>query len=109
MDAVELYAILEKSQGARGYHFNRDEQYTLAILDGLLANRERYGYMACPCRLVAGERSRDEDIICPCVYREDDLQEYGSCYCKLYVDRTRDPELVKRTEVPERRPPEMTD
>ena len=43
--------------------------------------------MCCPCRLAAGDREWDRDIICPCVYREPDVAEYGSCYCNLYVSR----------------------
>jgi ferredoxin-thioredoxin reductase catalytic subunit len=37
-------------------------------LGDLLVNKERYGYMCCPCRLAAGNREKDADIICPCQY-----------------------------------------
>ena len=52
----------------------------MELLDALLINKERYGYMACPCRLAAEDREKDRDIICPCVYREPDVAEFGSCY-----------------------------
>jgi rubrerythrin len=29
---------------------------------------------------------KDLDIICPCDYRDPDLDQYGACYCALYVD-----------------------
>ena len=48
-------------------------------------NEKRYGYWACPCRLASGKREKDLDIICPCDYRDDDLNEFGCCYCSLYV------------------------
>ena len=50
-----------------------------------MINQKRYGYPACPCRLASGNKEEDLDIICPCDYRDPDLDEYGACYCSLYV------------------------
>jgi ferredoxin-thioredoxin reductase catalytic subunit len=80
MTADQLYETLRKLQGPKGYFFNRDRQKVTELLDALLFNRERYGYMCCPCRLASGDRDWDRDIICPCVYREEDVREYGRCY-----------------------------
>jgi len=104
MDAKELYATLKKSQEAGGFFFNRDMDKTCALLEALLFNRERYGYMACPCRLAKEDRKADKDIICPCAYREADVREYGSCYCGLYVSRRVHQGLAAPQYVPERRP-----
>ena len=106
MDARELYAALKKSQEPGGYFFNRDMDKTLALLEALLFNKERYGYMACPCRLAKEDREADKDIICPCAYREADVQEYGSCYCGLYVAQEWNQRLLPHQYVPERRPAE---
>ncbi len=80
MTAEQLYEMLRKIQEPKGFIFNREHTKVLDLLDGLLINRERYGYMCCPCRLASGNRDWDRDIICPCVYREEDLREYGRCY-----------------------------
>lgn len=80
MTAAELYESLRKIQEPKGYFFNRDREKALDLLSALLFNRERYGYMCCPCRLASGDREWDRDIICPCAYREDDVREYGRCY-----------------------------
>jgi ferredoxin-thioredoxin reductase catalytic chain len=80
MTAVELYEALRKIQEPKGYYFNRDKEKVLDLLSALLLNRERYGYMCCPCRLASGDREWDRDIVCPCVYREEDVREYGRCY-----------------------------
>lgn len=80
MTAEELYEALRKIQEPKGCFFNRDREKALDLLRGLLLNRERYGYMCCPCRLAAGDREWDRDIVCPCVYREADVREYGRCY-----------------------------
>ena len=106
MDTAKLYAMLEKTQSAQGYHFNADRERTMELLEALLINKERYGYMACPCRLASGDREKDKDILCPCVYREPDVEEYGSCYCNLYVSKAWNEGTIPHAYVPERRPPE---
>ncbi|KLK88636.1 ferredoxin:glutaredoxin reductase [Methanoculleus sediminis] len=99
-----LMRDLEAEAEAGGYHTNPDREFTRDLVKGLLANRERYGYISCPCRLASGNRDDDLDIICPCDYRDPDLADYGACYCALYV--TADVEAGKRAPdpVPERRP-----
>jgi len=103
-DARKLFDILRNLQEPLGYFFNRDDKVTLELLEGLLTNKERYGYMVCPCRLASGEEDRDKDIICPCVYREPDVREFGSCYCSLYVSEDWNEGTIERPYVPERRP-----
>ncbi|PKN34312.1 MAG: ferredoxin:glutaredoxin reductase [Deltaproteobacteria bacterium HGW-Deltaproteobacteria-19] len=96
---------LKREAEAAGYHLNSDEAFVRDLVEGLLTNEERYGYWACPCRLASGVKEEDLDIICPCDYRDPDLNDFGACYCALYVsgevlDGTREPESI-----PDRRPP----
>lgn len=105
-EVQELYERLKKFQEAKGYYFNKDLDRTLDLIDGLLVNKDRYGYMSCPCRLASGDREWDRDIICPCVYREPDVKEYGSCYCNLYVSADWNEGKTPHAYVPERRPVE---
>jgi ferredoxin-thioredoxin reductase catalytic subunit len=79
---------------------------TMDLLQALLLNKDRYGYMACPCRLAANDKERDKDIICPCAYREPDVAEFGSCYCNLYVSQEWNASPDPHPYVPERRPPD---
>ena len=102
----DLYDTLKQTQESKGYFFNRDRERTFDLLRGLLTNKDRYGYMACPCRLASGERERDRDIICPCAYRAPDVEEFGGCYCRLYVSRDWNEGRIPHAEVPERRPPQ---
>jgi ferredoxin-thioredoxin reductase catalytic chain len=106
MNVKELYDLLKKAQEPKGYYFNKDTDKVWALLGGLLENKERYGYMGCPCRLLCGDRAWDRDIICPCVYRVEDVREYGSCYCSLYVSQEWNEGKIPRDYVPERRPVE---
>lgn len=105
-DVDNLYEQLRKIQEAKGYFFNVDKERVMELLEALLTNKDRYGYMACPCRLASGDRDADKDIICPCDYRAPDVEEYGSCYCNLYVSEKWNLEKIQHEFVPERRPPE---
>ena len=104
----DFYQKLKKLQEPKGFYFNKDTEMVTELLTSLLANKDRYGYTACPCRLPAGKYELDKDIICPCVYAKADIQEYGSCYCGLYVSREFNEGKVGEVCVPERRPPEKT-
>ncbi len=108
MNAEQLYEMLKKAQEPRGYYFSNNHSFVFDLLEALILNRERYGYMCCPCRLASGDRQNDRDIICPCVYREPDVKEFGSCYCNLYVSREWNDGKIPHSYVPERRPPEKT-
>ena len=105
-DVEKLYEMLKKIQEAKGFFFNKDREVVNDLLEALLINRERYGYMCCPCRLASRDEEKDKDIICPCVYRGPDVQEYGSCYCNLYVSKEWNDGDIPHVYVPERRPPE---
>jgi ferredoxin-thioredoxin reductase catalytic chain len=101
----QLHEMLAKTQEAKGFFFNKDLKRVLDLLEGLLTNKERYGYMCCPCRLAAADRVWDRDIICPCIYRAPDVEEFGSCYCGLYVSRGwNEGKIATDVYVPERRP-----
>jgi ferredoxin-thioredoxin reductase catalytic subunit len=106
MDANQLHDTLKKIQEKKGYYFSKDKTRVMDLMEGLLANKARYGYMVCPCRLAAGDRETDKDIICPCVYRAPDVEAFGSCYCNLYVSKEWNDETIPHDYVPERRPPE---
>jgi rubrerythrin len=47
----------------------------------------------------------DRDIICPCDYRDPDVEDYGTCYCCLYVDSATH-KSGETKPIPERRPME---
>ena len=85
--AVDDKAVEKLGTEARqtGYLLNPEEKTVNTLVSGLLKNEARYGYRSCPCRLSTGDYNKDCDIICPCAYRDWDLDTYGRCYCGLYV------------------------
>lgn len=100
----KLYAKLNQEAESSGYHLNPDVEFTKDLVKGLLVNEQRYGYWACPCRLASGDKSEDLDIICPCDYRDTDLNEYGMCFCALYVSKKVLGGTKEIKPIPERRP-----
>ena len=102
-----LYDKLKKEAESSGYHLNPDIDLTKDLIKGILVNEKRYGYWACPCRLAVGKKQDDIDIICPCDYRDDDLNEFGSCYCALYVSKDILNGKKELGSIPERRVQEL--
>ena len=99
------YRQLDRDAESAGYHLNPDEAFGKELVRGLIENERRYGYRACPCRLSMGTMDADLDIICPCDYRDPDLNEHGACYCALYVSRKVRSGEATVSAIPERRPP----
>ena len=101
----ERFEKLDREAEEFGYHLNPDREFTRELIRGILVNEKRYGYGACPCRLAMGDIEEDRDIICPCDYRDADLEEYGACYCSLYVSKEVLEGEKEVESIPERRPP----
>lgn len=99
----------ESDAKSNGYQLNRDPDFLKDLLEGLKTNEERYGYPSCPCRIATGKFEVDRDIICPCDYRDPDVQEFGACYCALFVRQDVFDGKTPLQPVPERRPKEKQD
>ena len=104
LDAVRQRA--EADARTYGYYLNPDPQFLQSLLEGLKQNEERYSYPSCPCRLASGTFDYDRDVVCPCDYRDPDVQQFGACYCGLYVRKDIYEGKVELQPVPERRPVE---
>ncbi|MFC1541228.1 ferredoxin-thioredoxin reductase catalytic domain-containing protein [Candidatus Latescibacterota bacterium] len=105
VDVEKLYEKLNSDAVRSGYNLNPDEKFTKDLVESLLINEMRYGYQACPCRLAAENKSEDLDIICPCYYRDSDLEEFDACYCGLYVSKNIVDGTKQLNRIPERRLP----
>ncbi len=102
MSGIEAEKYLEqltKEAKESGYKINPDKELTLRLAEGLQKNKDRYGDIYCPCRLIIGKKENYRDIICPCNYRDDDIEEYGACFCALYVGE----KFSEAKQIPDRR------
>jgi len=100
----EVWERLVAEAREAGYNVNPDDAFARDLVRGLLENEERYGYRACPCRLASGVAEEDLDLVCPCDYRDADLNDYGTCYCALYVSAEVADGTKKAASIPDRRP-----
>ncbi|UCF69687.1 MAG: ferredoxin:glutaredoxin reductase [candidate division WOR-3 bacterium] len=103
-----LHEKLRADAESGGYHLNPDVEFTMDLVEGLVTNEKRYGYPSCPCRLASGKKKGDLDIICPCDYRDADLNDHDTCYCGLYVSKRVVEGKKEIGKIPERRPPHRT-
>ncbi len=103
-EVEKTFEHIRRVNERKGYYLNPDEVFAKKLVTSLLENQARHGYWACPCRLASGIREEDKDIICPCIYREPDVAEYGACYCGLFVSEDVAQGRKRPAAVPERRP-----
>ena len=96
----------EADARTNGCFLNPDEAFLNDLFEGLVKNEERYGYPLCPCRVGSGKLEFDRDILCPCDYRDPDVQEFGCCYCAMYVRKDVSEGKTQWRPIPERRPME---
>jgi len=104
-EVSEYYLKLKAETEKNGYYLNPDVDFTKDLIRSLLVNKLRFGYEACPCRLSYGKKEEDTDIICPCDYRDADINQYGACYCALYVSKKASIGEAVIKSIPERRLP----
>ena len=99
----KLYDDFKSEAESTGYFVNPDVEFVEFLLENLKTNKERYGYGSCPCRLSSGVKEDDLDLICPCDYRDMDLNDYGACYCALYVSKDIAEGKAEIKSIPDRR------
>ena len=104
-----IIETMKKNAQDNRYYLCPDPQLFSDLIDGLTTNTGRYGYGSCPCRVASGVKTYDADIICPCEYRDADVDEYGMCYCGLFVNEKIKNNPSQMGPIPERRPQEVID
>ena len=100
---------LGRNAKENGYYLCPDVQLFNDLIDGLATNNTRYGYGSCPCRVAIGVKKYDVDIICPCEYRDADVDEFGMCYCGMFVNEKIKKNPSQMGPIPERRSQDIMD
>ncbi|HOV66967.1 MAG TPA: ferredoxin-thioredoxin reductase catalytic domain-containing protein [Methanoregulaceae archaeon] len=83
----EMRAWAEAEAESNGIRLNPDERQLAVVLRGLVRNRERFGERYCPCRIRTGDPEKDQQIICPCIFRDEELKADGRCHCNLFFTK----------------------
>ena len=83
----ELKESAEEYAESAGVKLNPDDKIVSGILKGLLKNKEMKDALYCPCRLPTGDKEKDKEIECPCVFYRDEIELEGHCKCFLFATR----------------------
>jgi ferredoxin-thioredoxin reductase catalytic chain len=102
----EVFDFLHRTASYYGWKLIDDKEFLNHIAQGLLTNYRNFGFFQCPCRDSWGEREKDRDIMCPCDYCPADIEEYGQCYCGLFLSPEFSAQAEFPSSIPERRPDE---
>jgi ferredoxin-thioredoxin reductase catalytic chain len=86
----EILAWAKEYAEKHGYILNPDEKRLRTAIKGLARNQIKHGERYCPCRVRSGDREKDRQIICPCVYHVKEIEEAGMCHCSLFFKKTKD-------------------
>lgn len=97
----------ENVSSKNGWVLNPDPDFRDSVVEGLYNNYLEYSYMICPCREAWGDRDKDRDVVCPCDYADDDVNEFGHCYCALYMSADFVDSKEEPGSIPERRPSKL--
>lgn len=99
---TEVSKFVDATAAYKKWYINPDNGFRMKLEEGLLVNYKRYGFYHCPCRASNGE-GQNRDIACPCRYAEDDINEWGQCYCGLFVSKEFHDARTEPGSIPERR------
>lgn len=81
----EIRARLEQYLDGKDFYFNPDPDTVESILKAMSMRFEKFGKDYCPCRRVTGVAEKDELIVCPCAYHEQEVATDGHCHCYLFT------------------------
>jgi len=78
-----LESVMEYAK-KHGYLLNPEDKKLENVIKGLARNKQRFGEQYCPCRIRSGDTEKDKQIVCPCIFHENEIKDQGSCHCNLY-------------------------
>ena len=84
----EMEKLIKQSEEyakKNGYKLNPNRAIVEGVVRGLLARKENFGEIYCPCRKMTGNKEEDKKIICPCIYHDFEIERDGHCFCNLFV------------------------
>jgi ferredoxin-thioredoxin reductase catalytic chain len=83
---VTINEWAQEYAASSGFKLNPDEKALDRVFKGLVRNNLKFGARYCPCRVKSGDKEKDKDIICPCVFHKKEIEDQGSCHCYLFFN-----------------------
>ncbi len=79
-----LMQSAEKYAKKAGIKLNPNKEQLKSVIAGLFMRKQKFGEAYCPCRVVTNKKSKDKEIICPCVFHRGEIELQGNCRCNLF-------------------------
>lgn len=71
-----------------GFKFTPDVELMNFLLDQEVSLERKHGIPYCPCQPLRHDRSRDMQIVCPCIpFHRDHFDSIRRCWCGLFVHK----------------------
>lgn len=83
-EGQELRKTLQAYADSQDLKLNPNEKVVEGIINGLLRNRKFKGDIYCPCRVVTGNKVKDKEIACPCIFHRGEIELQDHCKCNLF-------------------------
>ena len=83
-EGKELMKTMQAYADSKGFKLNPNEKALEGIINGLLRNKKFKGDIYCPCRVVTGDKEKDKEIACPCIFHRGEIELQGRCKCTLF-------------------------
>ncbi|EHQ36356.1 ferredoxin-thioredoxin reductase catalytic domain-containing protein [Methanoplanus limicola] len=83
----KILAFAERYAEKKGFILNPDRKELADVISGLSRNKINSKKQYCPCRLRTGDKKKDREIICPCIYHEDEIERDGHCHCMVFFKK----------------------
>ena len=81
-----LRHFYEKVVEPMGFKFTPDSELAEFLLDQEVKLEEKHGVPFCPCRPIRRDRTRDMQIVCPCIpFHRAHFDAMKRCWCGLFV------------------------
>jgi len=84
MEERQILKYSEAYAKKKGWKINPDKKQLGYVLKGLKSNEDKKGERYCTCRVQTGNFEEDRIIICPCIYAEQEIKDWGHCLCRLF-------------------------
>ena len=75
----------EKYAKSVGIKINPNEKIVNNVIRRMIVIKKEKGENYCPCRITTGDKKKDKEIICPCVFHRGEIELQDGCHCSLFV------------------------
>ena len=83
-EGQEILKQMQEYADSKGFKLNENQKALEGVINGLLRNKKFKGDIYCPCRIVTGDKEKDKEIACPCVFHRGEIELQGKCKCTLF-------------------------